>query len=561
MLDKLRNIINLSKLYIKENDPSLKIIDMKTKKFNKKSILFWVYLILFFGTFYISSEIVQYTKRIGKPEIFLNSFLLFIEILVIMRTVIISMNVFYFSKDIENVLHLPIKPIEILIAKLNTVLFMNYELELLFAAVPLLNYGIYNNAELSYIFNLILLLVIFPTFAVLVVSLIMLILMKTIKLFKNKELMQFIIGFLFMFVLLFFSNKALTYTFKNAEYINENQELVLNNINNNIVKINSYFLNIKPTANILQEKGIFKILFNYLKLIFINVIAFLIFIYLGDKLYLKQLLKANFYTKKKKIKKEKVNKKVKRKSIWDAFITKEFKVLLKNPLFFMQTLYPVFMTTLTVCVIIIALVPVFNKAIHMAENKEILENLKFNIEAVCIIIGITQVVGLLNNSSITAFSRDGKSAYISKSLPISLYKQFIYKNIPQVFINTISSIIILFVIVYKIPVIGIKYYFIIFGISLILTIINSYILCLIDLLMPKLEWDAEYDILKNNKNKLFQYVLIILNILLLVFVNDAFEKHNLDKSLTIFATALGAIFIVFNILFKKYQTRLFNKIK
>ena len=561
MLDKLRNIINLSKLYIKENDPSLKIIDMKTKKFNKKSILFWVYLILFFGTFYISSEIVQYTKRIGKPEIFLNSFLLFIEILVIMRTVIISMNVFYFSKDIENVLHLPIKPIEILIAKLNTVLFMNYELELLFAAVPLLNYGIYNNAELSYIFNLILLLVIFPTFAVLVVSLIMLILMKTIKLFKNKELMQFIIGFLFMFVLLFFSNKALTYTFKNAEYINENQELVLNNINNNIVKINSYFLNIKPTANILQEKGIFKILFNYLKLIFINVIAFLIFIYLGDKLYLKQLLKANFYTKKKKINKEKVNKKVKRKSIWDAFITKEFKVLLKNPLFFMQTLYPVFMTTLTVCVIIIALVPVFNKAIHMAENKEILENLKFNIEAVCIIIGITQVVGLLNNSSITAFSRDGKSAYISKSLPISLYKQFIYKNIPQVFINTISSIIILFVIVYKIPVIGIKYYFIIFGISLILTIINSYILCLIDLLMPKLEWDAEYDILKNNKNKLFQYVLIILNILLLVFVNDAFEKHNLDKSLTIFATALGAIFIIFNILFKKYQTRLFNKIK
>ena len=561
MLDKLRNIINLSKLYIKENDPSLKIIDMKTKKFNKKSILFWVYLILFFGTFYISSEIVQYTKRIGKPEIFLNSFLLFIEILVIMRTVIISMNVFYFSKDIENVLHLPIKPIEILIAKLNTVLFMNYELELLFAAVPLLNYGIYNNAELSYIFNLILLLVIFPTFAVLVVSLIMLILMKTIKLFKNKELMQFIIGFLFMFVLLFFSNKALTYTFKNAEYINENQELVLNNINNNIVKINSYFLNIKPTANILQEKGIFKILFNYLKLIFINVIAFLIFIYLGDKLYLKQLLKANFYTKKKKIKKEKVNKKVKRKSIWDAFITKEFKVLLKNPLFFMQTLYPVFMTTLTVCVLVIALVPVFNKAIHMEENKELLENLKFNIEAVCIIIGTTQVVGLLNNSSITAFSRDGKSAYINKSLPISLYKQFIYKNIPQIFINAISSIIILFVLVYKIPVIGMKYYFIIFGISLLLTIINSYILCLIDLLMPKLEWDAEYDILKNNKNKLFQYVLIILNILLLVFVNDAFEKHNLDKSLTIFATALGTIFIVFNVLLKKYQTRLFNKIK
>ena len=561
MLDKFKNIINLSKLYIKENDSSLKIIDMTTKRFNKKSVLFWVYLILFFGVFYISLEFVQYTIKLGKPELFLNSFLLFIEFLVIFRTIIVSMNVFYFSKDMENVLHLPIKAVEIIISKLNTLLFMNYELELLFAVVPLLNYGIYNNAGLSYFFNLILLLVIFPIFAVLVVSIIMLILMKTIKLFKNKELMQFIIGFVFMFVLVFFMSKALTYVFNNNEYIKDNQKFVLNNINNNIEKINGYFFYIKPTANILQEKGFLKTLFNYLKLMIINSMAFLVFIYLGNKLYLKQLLKANFYTKKKTIKKIKVNEKVKRKRVRDAFITKEFKILLKNPLFFMQTIYPVFIAILTVCAIIIILVPIINNALQMEENRELLEGLKLNIEAVCIILGTIQVVGLLNNSSITAFSRDGKSAYINKSLPISLYKQFIYKNIPQIFINVISSIIILAIIVYKIPAIGIKYYFVIFGISLLLTIINSYILCLTDLLMPKLEWDAEYDIFKNNKNKLFQYALIIINILILIFINEIFKKYSLDKSLLIFATGLGAILIIFNLVLKKYQTRFFNKIK
>ena len=561
MLDKFKNIINLSKLYIKENDSSLKIIDMTTKRFNKKSVLFWVYLILFSGVFYISLEFVQYTIKLGKPELFLNSFLLFIEFLVIFRTIVLSMNVFYFSKDMENVLHLPIKAVEIIISKLNTLLFMNYELELLFAVVPLFNYGIYNNADLSYFFNLILLLVLFPIFAVLVVSIIMLILMKTIKLFKNKELMQFIIGFVFMFVLVFFMSKALTYVFNNNEYIKDNQKFVLKNINNNIEKINGYFFNIKPTANILQEKGFLKTLFNYLKLMIINSIAFLVFIYLGNKLYLKQLLKANFYTKKKTIKKIKVNEKVKRKRVRDAFITKEFKILLKNPLYFMQTIYPVFIAILTVCAIIIILVPIINNALQMEENRELLEGLKLNIEAVCIILGTIQVVGLLNNSSITAFSRDGKSAYINKSLPISLYKQFIYKNIPQIFINTISSIIILAIIVYKIPAIGIKYYFVIFGISLLLTIINSYILCLTDLFMPKLEWDAEYDIFKNNKNKLFQYALIIINILILIFINEIFKKYNFDKSLLIFATGLGAILIIFNLVLKKYQTRFFNKIK
>ena len=36
MKDNLKNIFNLSKLYIIENDASLKIINMETKKINKK---------------------------------------------------------------------------------------------------------------------------------------------------------------------------------------------------------------------------------------------------------------------------------------------------------------------------------------------------------------------------------------------------------------------------------------------------------------------------------------------------------------------------------------------
>ena len=48
MKDKLKNIFNLSRLYIRENDTNIKLINMETKKINKKSVLFWVYVILFF---------------------------------------------------------------------------------------------------------------------------------------------------------------------------------------------------------------------------------------------------------------------------------------------------------------------------------------------------------------------------------------------------------------------------------------------------------------------------------------------------------------------------------
>ena len=560
MKDKLNNIFNLSKLFIRENDVNLKIINMETKNINKKSVLFWVYVILFFGIFYISSEVISYMVKIGKPEIFINGFLLFLEVLIIIRTVMVSMNVFYFSKDIENVLHLPIKPIEILISKLSTIIFMNYELEILIGIIPFFIYGIYTYAKLSYFFNLVLLLIFFPIFATLIVSIIMIVLMKTIKLFRNKDIMQIAISFILVFGIMFSAGKAIEYVFNNAEYIEENQKLILNNINEKIIIINNYLLNINPSANILLKKGILNILINYLKLVIINILAFILFIFLGNKLYLKQLLKANFYTKKKNNKEIKLNKRAKRNKIRISYIKKEFKLILKNPLFFIQSVYPVIMMTIMICVLISALVPAYNEILHREEYKEMLESLKFDIEAVCIILGVIQITGLFNYTSITSFSREGKNAYIMKVLPIGLYKQFIYKNIPQIVLNIISSIVILIVINFQIPAIGIKYILILFVLSFLITIINSNILCLIDLLMPRLEWDAEYEILKNNKNKLLQYVLIIFNILFLVFINKLFEKHNLNISLGVFAGLLICVLIIFNVIINKYNNKLFKNI-
>ena len=560
MENKLKNIFNLSKVFIKENENNLKIINEKNKNINKKSLLFWIYIILFFGITYASNEVVTYMVKIGKPEIFLNGYLLFLQILIILRTIMVSINIFYFSKEIESVLHLPFKPIEILISKFNTILFMVYEIELIFGLIPLFIYGINVHAELLYFINLILILIIFPIFAILIVSIIMIFLMKTIKLFKNKDLMQIIISFILVFLIMFFVNKATEYIFNNVENITENQEEVLNNINEKIIEINKYFVNINPARKILENKNIFKILLYFLELILINLIGFLLFIFLGNKLYLKQLLKANFYYKKKKNKKVKLNKKTRKNKKGISYIKKEFKLLYKNPLFFIQSIYPVILMTVIVSILIIVLVPAFIEAAQTTEQKEILEELEFDIEAACIIIGGIQVVGLFNYTSVTAISREGKNAFVIKYLPVSLFKQIIYKSIPQIFINTICSGIILAVIKYVIPAIEIKYILIMFLISFLLNIINSIILILIDLLMPKLEWDAEYEILRNNKNKLLQYVLIIINILFLIYIEKVFEDYNLDISLWIFIGSLILILFIFNFIIWKFKNKLFKKI-
>ena len=556
----LKNIFNLSKLFIKENDKNIVLINLDKKSINKKSVMFWMYIVLFLGVFYISSKIIDYTIAIGKPQIFLNGFLLFLGILIIFKTIIISMNVFYFSKDIEDILHLPFKPIEILISKFNTVLFINYEIELVIAFVPLLLYQIRTYTSIPNIFNYIVILLIFPIFATLIVSILMIILMKSIKLFKNKDTMQIVLSYILTIIIMIVVSFSINYIFNNMEFVNKNPEIFINTINEKIINVNKYFLGINQTADILQENSLLIKIINYGVLFAINIISFLIFVFIGKKLYLEQLLKAKFYYKKIRNKKINLNKQCKKNRVGKSYIEKEFKLLTKNPLFLIQSIYPVIIFTVVISVLIIFLVPVVRESIKNETYADIRDNLKFNMEAVCIIIGTIQVVGLFNYTSITSFSREGKNAYIIKTLPVSIYKQFIYKTIPQIIINSICSIIIFGVINFKIQEIGIKYILIMLLLSIMVTIINSYILCLIDLLMPKLDWNGEYEILKNSKNKLLQYVLIIVNIIFFINVNNVLKRYNLNVSLSILSGFIIVEFIILNISIYKLKNRLFDKI-
>ena len=559
-MNKLKNIFNLSKFYIKENEASASIIKKNPlKSENKKGILF-LYIILIFGILYLSTEIISYIVKLGKPEIFLNIFFLLLNILIIMKTVMVSLNVFYFSKNIESVLHLPLKPSEILISKFNTLLFMNYEIEIIIALIPLLVYGALTSAGLMYYINTIIILLIFPIFSTLVVSIIMIIMMKTIKFFKNKDLMQVIISFVFICIIVILVNYASKNIFNNLNGLKENKEIVLNSINEKILGINKYFYNINPTSIILQENGFLISFINYIKLFFINICAFGLFIILGNRLYLKQLLNAKFYYKVKKLKEINLNRKCKKNSIGLSYLKREIKLLIKNPMFFIQSIYPVIIITFLFVVLAVTLIPIFRDVLQKEEFNEIRESLRFDIEAVCLIIGTVQIVGLFNYTAITSFSREGKNAYIIKILPIDLFRQFIYKSIPQIIINTIASIITFLVINYKISEIGIAYIAIMFVLSIILIIINSFILCLIDLFMPKLDWDGEYEILKNNKNKILQYVLIVFNILFLILIKGIFKKVELNISFAIIFIIFIVILFSFIFIINKNKRNLYKRI-
>ena len=239
----LKNIKNLSALFIKDRSSHIDLF--KNKKINKKSMWFWIILALIIALGYLSFEIVNYLKKLGSPQIFLQGFFLFLGGIIIIQAIMLTINIMYFSKDLELILPMPFKPLEILISKFNTILFFLYSTELMLAVVPLFMYGFIVSYNLLFFIKMIIALIIFPVFFALIVSMITLILVKYIGIIGNKDVIQ-ILFTLLLIVILFV---GINYIVKIS--IDEEVDEKVSILESKLTGISKYFLTITPTVNIL----------------------------------------------------------------------------------------------------------------------------------------------------------------------------------------------------------------------------------------------------------------------------------------------------------------------
>ena len=561
--NKFKIILKLSDIFLKDSYNNMNIINKKTNRLNKKSIFLWMISILTFAIFYISQEVIKFLIDKGLSEIFLNIYFFILAIFIIFQTSLVVINLFYFSKDLEYILPLPIKPTEILISKFISLMCMVYLFEVIFGIIPVTIYGIYSNSSLFYYFYEIIILIIFPIFLSASVSIIMMFVMKISKFVKNKDTFQIGVTFILVLIMTGFLYGLLGNYFENNIQIEESQDatsLIKQFVENNKIKeASKYFLVINPSADILLKSN-WSSLIEIFKIIFVDLIAIILFILIGKKNYLKDVLINNTFLKTKKTNQIKLEKKLKIKKIYNSYIFKEIKTLYRNPIFFIQCIFPVFALTLSFSFLIIRVVPEFRVMLENEDFRNYIGDLTFDITAVYIILGIIQFFFMLSPTSLIAVSREGKNAFFMKNIPVSLYRQFIYKGIPQIIINLFPIIVLLCVIHFMIPEILLKYIIEIFILAILLNIINSYSMLIVDFLNPKINWDTEYEVLKQNKNKIFQYFFTVIIIVFLILLNSAFENINLDIAIFITGIIFTILILVLMIITKKKDKKIFRKI-
>lgn len=555
-------IKNLTKIFIKEFYENLNLFNIKNKKVNKKSALFWILSIILITIGFLSYKLIELFKSAGQPMLFLDVYFTILSIVLLFQISMMAVNIFFFSKDLEFVLPMPIKSIELLLAKYNTLLFMSYITMAILGFIPLLIYGLLAAGSLKYYLLMFIVLAIFPILFVTIISIITVFFMNFAKFFKNKNIFQTIVTTLLIVVIFLIENNAVNSFMEKNKLIEEidNQKEQVLMVKESFKAMHKQLIIVTPCIELLNtDNNILNNIYNIIKALGYNISALAVFILIGEKTYLKSILKGTVSIKD--YKKEKTKLKKEKNKIGISYIKKEIKVLFRHPAFFMQTIFPVIFILITAIIIVSVIIPAIDMAMQANDTiRQSFEKISFDLVCVCIILGINQVLFSVSNLSLTAISREGRDAVAIKYLPISLYKQFLYKNVLQVGLDIVVSIVVLGIIYYLIPQIGFINIIIMFIITIFINLINSYLMLIVDLRRPNLNWNSEMAVIKKSENKIFQYGFMIGMILILMYLTKLLETLNLKLAMLIEILIFGIAFILIDRIVKKKSTKIFNKI-
>lgn len=569
---KKNKVFNLLKTMLRTSYDTTNLINKDTRKLNKKSLRVWLIGIVLIIVIYLTYILMNLLKDVNYPEMFLEVFFITLQILVTFQTILLVISVLYFSKDIENYLSLPISSTKLLINKFAVLISIIFGSEAIILIPSIIIYGVTTLQDFLFYPLAIILIILISTFLSTLVSTLMIFVMKILKFIRNKNLYRNIVILVMSFIIFLplmniFNMKE--NNFDNVQTVEEYNEQDKPEEADSIKELKSIVQNIKHTNKyfIVTEMGVqalsninFDSLFYVLKILALNVLILSIFLTIGKFTYIKDVLWSLSIFDKKKNKKIRLYKKCKAKNKKYAYIKNEIKLIIKNSTYFMHYIYNLLILLLSITIISTTIIPIMIQAIKDTGGEEIFKQLSFEIGQFSIIIGIIQVIFTLSSLSLTAISRYGKNAIFFKYIPMGYRTQFRLKNIPQIIMNTIIIVTILGIVHYLIPAIDNIYILSMFVVSMLLNIINSNTLLLLDLLRPNLNYEDEITVIKQNDNKLFQYILTVGLCLIIWYLNEVTKEIDFNVAILVEIITFSIIVIVMEIFINKKAKKLFKKI-
>ena len=544
----MNKVIKLTKIFLKNSFSNMDArMGISTK--SKSKIIVYGLLFLYFAglIIFLGYNLLDGLIAIHQETIFVGMVLFMIFGLATVQTIFSSINILYFTKDSEYLLPLPLKPYQIILARTNVMLIAEYLIIFLVGFIPLLMYGILTGAGIIYYLTMIFAVILLPILPVLLISMLVMFIMSFARLTKNRNKFQL---FAMLLILTIIMAISISTSGMKQDLTNEEMAQMVVQANGMIELVKGYVPTVDYLMEALTTNSLFTAIVEVLKTLGITIIGFIVYMLIAQKIYFKGLV-GNLFGGGASNTNKKINQKEYRNSkLYKSYVGKEFKNMARNPVFLMQCLIPAILIPIIMVVVVFA---GFNSdGMGLEQITQMAQQMPTNTFFIaCIILGVIQFFTMFIYVSITAVSRDGENAVFMKYIPVSLYKQYMYKIIPNIIMNIVTIIITLGMAEYllNLPVITLIALFVV---ATIMGILQSIAMIIVDLKRPKLNWDSEYAVAKQNLNLVFPVLLAMVNIAILV----GFVYLLKDINVYIGVGILGILYIIATVITNKY---LYNK--
>ncbi|AJA47642.1 hypothetical protein CPAST_c15670 [Clostridium pasteurianum DSM 525 = ATCC 6013] len=479
----MSKLLILTKILLKNNDNPFESGFSNKKKLGMIVLIILCFLPITFG--FAASTIASYDMlaKLNLQGMLLASTMTLSCITMIVFGFFYIMSVFYFSKDIDTLLPMPLRPYEIIGAKLIIIILFEYLVELIILLPTLVGFCYKAGNPIFIIYGIIIFLTL-PIIPIVVCGLISMVIMTFTDLVKDKDRFKFLSGMLgiVMAIVINILIRKISGPEALISSLRDNSDAI-----NNASKA---FPSARFAAFSLLNSSNISGLLNLIIFLIISIIVIVIFFAAAEALYFKGAIGISESTSKgKKLSHRELNKSSVKNSKLKSYMIKELKLLFRTPAYLQN------------CVLGGVIFPPVMLLIILFSNGGMSKSFNFQMNTMFFTIatGIILVTTSFNMICATAISREGESFFVMRYIPVPYRDQIIAKVLIGIMVSITAVVIMLITgaIVFKISSLMLIMLFII---SVIGTIFYSFLGIFIDLKFPKLDWDNEAKAVKQNFN-------------------------------------------------------------
>ncbi|WKY47230.1 hypothetical protein Q5O24_12815 [Eubacteriaceae bacterium ES3] len=519
----MKELIGLAKLFINESWGISQFLYNKNhnqKAFFKQLGLMVVLLVALFPSYlmYISFMGAFYAglSYVGQTSAFLVFGFVMTTMLIIIFGIMQVLSEFYFSKNIEELIPLPLSPEKLILGKFTAILASEYIFTLIAYLPVLVIYGIAQGMGLLYALLCLPVIIALPIMPLALLTALFMLIMKGSSIKGRQDVIQMLFSIFFVAAILglqfYFSSQLSTSSDGDIQEILNtmlaNSQMLLNQI---AYLVPASFL-VAWGLNAITPMSVVWIVL----LLLLAGVSLFILVQVGKRFYLSSLVSGTITQKSKVLSEEQRQKKIhKNRSKALAIFFMDMQNMLRTPIFLFNNVSVV--VIVPICLLLGLTFSGLNQS-DLAELQNFYNEMPFI--ATYILIGIFIFFGATSATTATSFSREGRASWTTRVIPVSAREQIIGRTLSALLIQGLGMVFTVAVVCYILPL---KVETII--LALLLGLVGSvpilFLGLFIDVSRPLIDWDNPQKAVKNNMNVLITlfvgmlYMAIVIGLSLL----------------------------------------------